>query len=152
MKIQNEQLTALQRQQEAKQKSSIKDTNLFANLLNEKLEEYPKTETANGQIQIPLVNQLTPAGMLLQPNAEVQLMNRLDNLLNQWENYAGQLDSPQKSLRDIYSSFQTLASDLKQTKANVSPETHTILRDVLNEIEVLAETEKIKINRGDYLV
>ncbi len=152
MKIQNEQLAALQRQQEAKQKTTVQDKNLFANLLNEKLEGQPKTETANEQIKVPLVNQLTPTGMSLQTNSEAQLMNRLDNLLSQWENYAGQLDSPQKSLRDIYSSFQNLSSDLKQTKADVSPETHTILRDVLNEIEVLAETEKIKINRGDYLV
>ena len=74
-------------------------------------------------------------------------MERLDHLLNQWENYAGQLESPQNSLRDIYSSFQNLSQDLKQTKEHIAPETNSILRDVLNEIEVPAKTEKIKINR-----
>ncbi len=151
MKIQNEQLAALQRQQEAKKKAPTGNQELFANMLNEKLGGQTATGATN-QVKVPLVNQLTPAGMLLQPSSEARLMERLDHLLNQWENYAGQLESPQNSLRDIYSSFQNLSQDLKQTKEHIAPETNSILRDVLNEIEVLAETEKIKINRGDYLL
>ncbi len=151
MKIQNEQLLALQRQQEAKKKAPTGNQDLFANMLNEKLGGQTQAGATN-QVKVPLANQLTPAGMLLQPSSEARLMERLDHLLNQWENYAGQLESPQNSLRDIYSSFQSLSQDLKQAREDVAPETNSILRDVLNEIEVLAETEKIKINRGDYLV
>ncbi len=152
MKIQNEQLIALQRQQEAKKKTPVGKQDAFTNLLNEKLGGQTAA-TSPGQVKIPLVNQLTPAGMLLQSSSsEGRLMERLDHLLGQWENYAGQLESPHNSLRDIYSSFQNLTQDLKAAKEDVPPETNSILRDVLNEIEVLAETEKIKINRGDYFL
>ena len=120
-------------------------------MLNEKLGGQTAAGATN-QVKVPLVNQLTPAGMLLQPSSEARLMERLDHLLNQWENYAGQLESPQNSLRDIYSSFQNLSQDLKQTKEHITPETNSILRDVLNKIEVLTKTEKIKINRSDYLL
>lgn len=103
---------------------------------------------------------LTPTQMLFPtaPSAGFtsQAMDSLDNLLSRWEKYAHQLTAEPLGLRQANGILENIASEIGVLKAQwpqqaqpqpLIPE----LRGVLDELEVLAVTERIKLNRGDYL-
>ena len=82
-----------------------------------------------------------------------EAMAQLDGLLDNWDAYARELGQGASSggLRGAYSMLQGIDSslrDLKQTMPNLSD--HEGLAAVVNELEVMAATEKFKFNRGDY--
>ncbi|WP_052812772.1 hypothetical protein [Desulfonatronum thioautotrophicum] len=103
---------------------------------------------------------LTPTQMLFpaEPSSkfESKAMDTLDNLLSRWEKYAHQLSSEPAGLRHANGILEEISTEIGALKANwpqqtppqpVSPE----LRGILDELDVLAVTERIKFNRGDYL-
>ncbi|GAB6038281.1 hypothetical protein JCM15519_28400 [Fundidesulfovibrio butyratiphilus] len=82
------------------------------------------------------------------------VMDTVDNMLGQWENYAGQLAAGgQTNLRQAYGTLESIQSGVEKLKSDNPDlaEQNTQLSSLVNELDVLATTEKIKFNRGDYL-
>lgn len=81
------------------------------------------------------------------------VMDNVDGILNQWEKYSGQLSGGSTQLRQAYGTLDNIHSGVKKLKDEHpgldghSPQ----LSSLVNELEVMAVTEKIKFNRGDYL-
>ncbi|SDB17274.1 hypothetical protein SAMN05660653_00818 [Desulfonatronum thiosulfatophilum] len=103
---------------------------------------------------------LTPTQMLFPvenaPAFQSKAMDTFDNLLSRWENYAHQLSADPQGLRNANGILEEISEQIGTLKANwpqqgssqpLGPE----LRGMLDELEVMAVTERIKFNRGDYL-
>ena len=82
------------------------------------------------------------------------VMDNVDSILNEWEKYSGQLASGSSNqLRQAYGTLETIQDGVKKLKDEHpgldghSPQ----LSSLVNELEVMTVTEKIKFNRGDYL-
>lgn len=73
--------------------------------------------------------------------------------LDLWDTYAQALgrSSSDTALKDAYAILQGIDSRISQLKANPLAGNNAAFDGVLNELEILATTEKFKFNRGDYL-
>lgn len=84
-----------------------------------------------------------------------QLMDNIDSLLSQWENYADVIGRPGSpaDLKSAYGNLENIESgikDLKSTMPNMAT-ANPALKSVVDELEILAVTERIKFDRGDYV-
>jgi hypothetical protein len=88
-------------------------------------------------------------------NAENKVMDQMENLLDEWEKYAGQLGSTagQADLRQAYSSLQRIGDQVKTIKSGLDDmqDNQPGLKAMVDEMEIMTVTETIKFNRGDYL-
>ncbi|HDQ39479.1 MAG TPA: hypothetical protein ENN39_00380 [Desulfonatronum sp.] len=89
------------------------------------------------------------------PESETKAMDAIDNLLSQWENYAHQLASAPQGLRGAHDLLSRISTEIGELKENWPQSggaaSETGLRSMLDELEVLAVTERIKFDRGDYI-
>jgi len=90
-----------------------------------------------------------------QPPSERTVMQNFDSLLAQWENYADRLDSAQggQDLKQLYAMLEGIVgsvSNIKEQWAGLEQKPEQ-LGALINELEIMAVTEQIKFNRGDYL-
>ncbi len=104
--------------------------------------------------------------MLLQPlddqgehetSSAVLLQNTLDNAsgtLDLWDSYEKTLESASGSngLRDAYSILENIGAHISQLKSSAeSLKSNDFgLNSLINELDIMATTERIKFNRGDY--
>ena len=75
--------------------------------------------------------------------------------MREWENYAATLQASgrDKGLRPAFGVLENIETGLKELKdkwPSLSRD-HPGLKSVVDELEVMAVTERIKFNRGDYL-
>ena len=72
--------------------------------------------------------------------------------LDLWDRYAAILGSSpaDSALRDAYSLLEGIGDRIGELRANPAAAGNQALNGLLNELEVLATTEKFKFNRGDY--
>jgi hypothetical protein len=172
MKIGTEQLEALQRQ-ESTQRKTTGGANAVGDFGAVLSQELGGTESAQSAASVvpPGAAGIDPLLMVSAPDSVDgvdgvdsvdaasdstgldQAMEQLDGLLNNWDAYARELGQGTSSsgLRGAYSMLQGIDSslrDLKQNMSNLSD--HEGLASVVNELEVMAATEKFKFNRGDY--
>lgn len=130
-----------------KPNSSKHDFKLF-------LEKELTTSSTNTKITSNAVtNAVSPLPLNLQPsNLELNFMQEVDNLLTLWENYSQSLTSDGTTLKDVYALLKKIQDKIQGVKQNPffskQPE-H--IQNILKEVEIMATTEEIKINRGDYL-
>lgn len=84
---------------------------------------------------------------------ERAVMNNMDTLLAKWENYADTLasGSGRDSLKQAYGVLENIESGVKKLKDDLPRDANAGLGSLVNELEVMTVTEKIKFNRGDYL-
>ena len=79
-------------------------------------------------------------------------MHQMDDLLSKWENYAAEMNSPEASLKQIYGHLEHILEGVREMKESKSFEDQRPeLRSLVEELEVMATAEVVKINRGDYL-
>lgn len=170
MKISNDQLDALLRQQEqaagAARKQSGKSGGFEAALA-----EQLGISDGNGA---PAAAPLPPgaqAGLIsrmlldnaeensaLNPDEDLlqEAFNQASGTLDLWDSYVNALGKPGagQSLRDAYSLLQGIGdkvADLKQGTSGVRGQ-NPGFDSLLNELEIMTTTEKFKFNRGDYNV
>ena len=162
MKIQNEQLQALQQQAEIKaKKPGTEDT--FDALLSEELGATSAAgQTARG-LPAPTMSSLfgltgvMPSTAVSQTPEEASLAAvaySIDAMLSGLDQYAEALSSPQGAdLRTAYGILRNMDSSLAALRER-SPDLvtrHQGMAALVDEIAVIARAETVKMNRGDYL-
>lgn len=152
MKITLDQLAALQLQQ---QKNTARPTSGegFALALNQEMNL--GTPIQSGQsvpMAMPLVglDQALQAAMLNKPT-EQTVMNKMDSLLSQWENYSQTIGAPNGSLRDGYTQLAAIRENIQEVRGDMAHSPANGLQSILEELDILTTTEEFKFNRGDYL-
>jgi hypothetical protein len=164
MKIQTDQLTALQ--QTTEQSKGTKDSSdAFAALLAQKVGSVTDQTAQTTGLAAPPLSSLTGvdlSGLQTTDAAtassgiteeEQSVMENMDTLLAQWQNYADQLaaGSGGDSLKQAYGVLENIETGVKQLKDDLPSTTSAGLGSLVNELEVMTVTEKIKFNRGDYI-
>jgi len=88
------------------------------------------------------------------PNqTELDAMDNMESILNEWENYAGTLSSNTSSsgLKQANSMLANIEDSVRKLKEG-TPQLgkDSPLSSLVNELEVMTVTERNKLNRGDY--
>lgn len=99
---------------------------------------------------VEAVEATTPA-----PKAEKAIMETVETLLDKWDVYASNLQGApgEASLKRAYGVLDDIDGSVRKLKGDhpdlsgMSP----ALQGMVSELEVMAVTERIKFNRGDYL-
>lgn len=165
MKIQTDQLTALKQAAEktAGASGAPDASDAFAALLAQKVGDGGSTQStgltapplagyaaldvsgAQGSDGVEATGQFT--------EEEQAVMNNMDTLLAKWENYADTLASSSggDSLKQAYGVLENIETGVKQLKDDLPSDANAGLGSLVNELEVMTVTEKIKFNRGDYI-
>jgi hypothetical protein len=104
----------------------------------------------NALVGVSTVQSVAPA-----QQGEKAIMEKVENLLDKWDQYAQNLqgDAGQVNLKKAYGVLEDIDGTVQQIKGenpNLA-EQSPALQGVVSELEVLAVTERIKFNRGDYL-
>lgn len=104
----------------------------------------------NALVGVSTVESVAPA-----QQGEKAIMEKVENLLDKWDQYAQNLqgNAGQVDLKKAYGVLQDIDGTVQQIKGenpNLA-ERSPALQGVVSELEVLAVTERIKFNRGDYL-
>lgn len=161
MKIQNDPLRALLEQGEAHRKPKAGGTD-FESMLARELQgdnaakgamvRNAEQSMAALAMQIRSVNEL--GGAEAEGRTDAIYTEKVDNLLDKWDLYSQALARPDAaSLKDVNSLLDGMDAELAGLKAAL-PElagNKAGLAGLVNELDVMTTTERIKFNRGDYL-
>ncbi len=165
MKIHPDQLEGV-RPDSAPQTNRVKPpSTAFGDLLNQEVAK-SDTQTAKTSATLPPPGGLGPLGALIgttgveavapaAPQAEKTIMDKVESLLDKWDQYAQNLTSApgQANLKTAYGVLEDIDGSVQQIKGE-NPDLaqkHPALQGMVSELEVMAVTERIKFNRGDYL-
>jgi len=159
MKIHPDQIKPIESERQGEQKPRPVEGGGFGDILAREVEGGQVAQ----QVRPPLKPPPATAAILQVPKAErggdrsagQEVMQNIENLLGEWEDYASQLaatdDGP--ALRQANRTLESLESGVERLKSKL-PELggdNPGLKSLVDEIEILAVTERIKLNRGDYL-
>lgn len=161
MKVQNEQLQALQQQAEARSKQ--RPQGVFDALLAEELGAPASGgQVVSGQPVGPantlfaLTGAAAADGVSQTPETAAlsAVAESIDSMLNGLDEYADSLASPGgPDLRKAYGILQDMDKNLAALREG-APDLatrHAGMASMVNEISVIARAETVKLNRGDYL-
>lgn len=162
MKIQNEQLQALQQQAAAKAKKPGATGGFDALLAEELGASATGGQAISGQPMGATASLLGLSGVSSVQSAEVTseagalaaVARSIDSMIGSLDAYAETLSSPEgPDLRKAYGILQNLDKDLTDLRER-SPDLatrHGGMAAMVDEISVIARAETVKMNRGDYL-
>lgn len=168
MEIDTQQIEALLRQQEQQQASGARARTANSSFDDILMQQMGAAQTgAGGAVPLPpgaaragLISQLllSDSGAPAAANADEAVMQAAfegaSGALDLWDAYARAVDSGASSdLRQAYgllADIDSQVSSLRQ-KASAARGLNPGLDSLLNELEVLTATEKVKFNRGDYM-
>ncbi len=157
MKITNEQLQALLQQEEARKKQQNAVAPGFDALLSGKLQKSDSTQAVlpppgAGAIPPLLATQQVQGAESTVPLAEAA--DRLDHMLDSWERYSRLLGNRTGvDLRAAYSTLEGIDQDVSSLREAMPDlaERHPGMGRMADELEVMTATERVKLNRGDYM-
>jgi len=165
MKIQTNPLSGLTQSQDVPSKAAATTSEAFASILAKEVGSSATQETglaapvlrsAYGALALDGNQGGTDAiaGDTAQGSGgELAAMDTMNSLLSRWEDYTDQLagGSGKDSLKKAYGVLTDIESGVQQLKDGLAGSTASGLGSMVNELEVMATTEKIKFDRGDYL-
>jgi len=160
MKIQTDQITPVQQTGTAQQAKNAPATS-FGDILAKEVGASQQTSATQSLPPLGGVAGLAQA-MASQAVAKTTdvsserqtVMDNVDSILNQWEKYSGQLAGGSSTqLRQAYGTLENIQAGVQKLKdEHPSLDEHSPqLSSLVNELDVMTTTEKIKFNRGDYL-
>lgn len=161
MKIYNEQISALTQGAAKTRQTWGKSDEAFGDLLAREMgkagDSPPSSQSVPmvPQAQYLLGLDATQAGSSTaaldgESSSEQVVMDKIDSILSGWENYAAQLDpSAGGSLKSAYDMLENLSGEVSEIRQNYHG-SGSGLGSIINELEIMTATEKIKFNRGDY--
>jgi hypothetical protein len=164
MKITQDTTSALQQAESQERNRTSPDAEVFGDILAREVQGAEAQDAARtavppidgGMLEIASLIEAegaTPAADLTEK--ERTAMENVDSLLTEWENYADRLaaSGQEGGLRQAYGVLEHIESGvqkLKQDWPGMDQENPNV-GSLVNELEVMAVTEKIKFNRGDYI-
>ncbi len=171
MNIRTEQIGALLSQQELNAKKSVAQKNGDNTGFAAAFAEQAALGDAGSGVQTPvsvppvqtsIVQQLLLSGVenISAPQttnaaSTEQALDQASGALDMWDSYAQKLRTPggEGNLRDAYSLLEGIESQVSTLKAQNKDalEQNPDLANLVNELEIMSTTEKIKFNRGDYV-
>ncbi len=84
-----------------------------------------------------------------------QVLEQTSGALDMWDSYTQKLRTPSNdgNLREAYNLLEGIESQVSSLKASNKRtlEQNPDLASLVNELEIMSATEKIKFNRGDYI-
>jgi len=161
MKIHPDQLKALE-QEQAKARQAQETDKGFGDLLAQEVDKTAdSTQTSS---VVPPLGASYLSGQLLAAQASASagetvsgqsVMENLENLVSNWEDYAAQVGATAEgqNLREANGMLENIesgVSDLKNQMAGMAGK-NPELESMVEEVEIMAVTERIKFNRGDYI-
>ncbi|QLA15040.1 hypothetical protein [Desulfolutivibrio sulfoxidireducens] len=164
MKITQETTSALQQTESQERNRTTSGVEGFDDILAREVQETETQDTARtavppidgGMLEIASLIEaegVSPAADLTEK--ELTAMENVDSLLTEWENYADQLASGEEGggLRQAYGVLEHIESGVQKLKQDWPgmDQENPDMGSLVNELEVMAVTEKIKFNRGDYI-
>lgn len=162
MKIHPDQLKAIE-QEQAKAKRAKEADKGFGDLLAKEVGKAAGGAPAQAAAAPPPGADLSSQILAAQAAAGVgetsdsgrNVMESLETLLNEWENYAARLQAPSANLNlrqanGMLENIEQGVASLKTKNPGLEKD-HPGLKAMVDEIEILAVTERIKFNRGDYI-
>ncbi len=160
MKINPDQIEALQQQQQQANKTKKVNGAAFGDVLNQEAQQVAgkqnsSTPTVPGLQSINPLLQMQQVASVQPPAVdEGEFIGKIENVFGQMEDYTKQLSSSdQGGLKSAYKTLEGVQGGVDSLKqdwpglASENPELHSIV----NELDVMARTEQIKFNRGDYV-
>ncbi len=169
MNIRTEQIGALFSQQELHAKKPVSSQNSggmsFAATFAEQAALGDAENGIQSSVSVPPVQASVVQQMLLNgvENISAPVMNtastgqaleQASGALDMWDSYAQKLRMPgnEGNLRDAYALLEGIESQVSTLKAQNKDalEQNPDLANLVNELEIMSTTEKIKFNRGDY--
>jgi hypothetical protein len=163
MKINPEELGAIQGQQTTPTRKQQAGTSGFEELLTETLATQENQTTAGIAAPAPppaglIANMLLGADSAQETKEDEEALlqdafTQASGALDKWDSYAQSLKTPGGTLRDSYALLEEIdstVSGLRQDTAALRDRSPA-MDSLLNELEIMTLTEKIKFNRGDYL-
>ncbi len=157
MKIHPDRLEGIRQDQQdqASKARGKKAGNAFGDILSQEVSKDAsagKAQSVSAPIQVNPLLQTQAVGKVEPLDSDqIAALDKMDGLLSKWESYAGELSS--SPLRQAYGTLEEIESGLERIKEEM-PEAikeNPGLQGLVNDLEVLSVTEKIKFNRGDYL-
>jgi hypothetical protein len=157
MKISTEQLQLLAREQAKKGLGKNEGAGFNDLLAKEMKGDSAAAASTAKQTAVPHAGilGLNPLFATQQVNPSIdqqEIMNTMDGVLNQLDQYAKKLGSSDVNLRNVYQELQGIGQQMDrlretmQSQGTSSPE----LDALYTEMDILATTETFKFNRGDY--
>lgn len=147
MKITSDQLAALRNGQVQTTRPVGQDS--FETLLTQALDSGAATSAQGVAAAPPLPGMLGVTGVMSATESQ-SLASGVEQVLDQWDAYAREIGNTETAdLRKAYDQLEAITGtvqDLKGKAADASP----AMRSLIDELDVMAVTEKIKFNRGDY--
>lgn len=167
MKIRSEQLDYLLRQEQLGKQAATSPKESFGRFFDqeigraqpENVEAMPFSGARTGTIDPMLLTSLNSNGESSTADTAdsedmMQFMSQADGMLNTLDTYAKTLGNAGATPRNAWELLGTMDSQvaaMRGSMSRMSPNAVRELESVVNELEVLASTEKFKFNRGDYL-
>lgn len=158
MKIRPDQIEGVRPDQQSKADKARKSQNAFDEVLTGEVAKTAKPQGVAPVAPPPGMHPLQGVASVetAQPVAPVskdtgQTISKVEDALGQLETYAASLQDAGPDgtgLKQAYQALNGLTDGVEDLK-EMSRE-HPGLREMVNELEVLARTEQIKFNRGDY--
>lgn len=135
-------------QKQAGQKPT-QGTDAFDTVLNSALN---KPQKAEGAANSTGLEEIAAPRFELEPMSSI-VTGKTDRLIGMLENFAGQLEDPQVSLRQMEPVLEEInaKADALLEKAKFLGEADSGLKEVATQTAVTARTEYMKFQRGDYL-
>jgi hypothetical protein len=164
MKITQEQTNALRQADNQEQSRTHVEAGVFESMLTREVQGV-QTQDAGQTTVPPIGGGMHEIASLLQAEGaapaqdltekERTAMENVDSLLTEWENYADQLasGSQEGGLRQAYGVLEHIETGVQKLKQDWPgmAEDNPGMGSLVNELEVMTVTEKIKFNRGDYI-
>jgi len=121
----------------------------FGSILNSALE---KTEAAEEGTQAMGLEEISAPVFELETLTSI-VTGKTDKLLGMLETYAGQLENPEVSLKNIAPALEEInaKADSLLEDTRILGEDNSELKDIATQTVVTARTEYLKFQRGDYL-
>lgn len=160
----DEYLRVQMQQSQAPRQLPSGQTSTFTDLLNEALTKN-ETQGLGSSGLAPSVRQSEMISQMLLNPIEAKsatdpdtdlLQSAFDSAsgtLDLWDSYAKKIGSyDDNSLRDAYSILQNIGDQVSQLKSNAANllSQNANFNSLVNELDIMATTERIKFNRGDY--
>ncbi|MFP4314914.1 MAG: hypothetical protein ACLFQR_01715 [Desulfovibrionales bacterium] len=153
MKIHSEHLNAVQKEQESR-KSRSNTAEGFQNILDQEItqKDKPASREPAGPMIGSTIHRMDPFLQINEPQNRQPMMERLDNLLSRWDDYTRNLRSTPPDLRQAHQVLESIRTELNSMQENAQQQGGASnIGPILEELEILTVTERIKFNRGDYV-